>query len=40
MTQWMVFDAYMEQWETDRRREEEENAKMKNKEKKAPAPVV
>jgi hypothetical protein len=30
----MVFDSYMEQWETDRRREEEENAKNKNKEKK------
>jgi hypothetical protein len=34
MTQWMVFDSYMEQWEADRRRDEEEHAKAKNKEKK------
>ena len=34
MTQWMVFDSYMEQWEADRRKEEEEFAKAKNKEKK------
>jgi hypothetical protein len=39
MTQWMVFDAYMEQYEADRRREEEENAKSKNKDKK-PQQVV
>ncbi len=34
MTQWMVFDSYMEQWEVDRRKEEEDMAKAKNKEKK------
>jgi len=39
MTQWMVFDAYMEQYEADRRREEEESAKAKNKDKK-PQQVV
>jgi hypothetical protein len=26
MTQWTVFDTYMEEWENQRRREEEENS--------------
>ena len=34
MTQWMIFDSYMETYEENRRKEEEENAKTKNKEKK------
>jgi len=34
MTQWMVFDSYMEAYEELRRKEEEETAKAKNKEKK------
>jgi hypothetical protein len=39
MTQWTVFDTYMEEYENIRRREEEENAKNKNREKK-PTQVV
>ena len=38
-TQWMIFDAYMAQWEKMQREELEEAAKGKGKEKK-PAQVV
>jgi dynein intermediate chain 1 len=34
MTQWMIFDAYMQTYENERRREEEEREKVKNKDKK------
>jgi len=34
MTQWMIFDAYMQTFENERRREEEEREKVKNKDKK------